>query len=52
MIGTHGGYHPTWTQKAQGGALYDSAHQPEDSRGPWHALQCVDSDIYKIGNER
>jgi hypothetical protein len=41
------GYHPAWTQKAQGGARYDSAHHPEDSRGPWCASQGVDNYIYK-----
>jgi hypothetical protein len=46
-------YHPAWTRMAQGGVRYDSAHHPEDSRGPWRAPQDVDSyiyrNIYKIG---
>jgi hypothetical protein len=41
------GYHPAWTQKAQVGVCYDSAHHPEDFRGPWCALQDVDNYIYK-----
>jgi hypothetical protein len=39
------GYHPTETQKAQGGVHYDSAHHLKDSRGPWHAPQGIDSFI-------
>jgi hypothetical protein len=43
------GYHPTWTQKAQGGICYDSADHLEDYIGPWRASQGVDSYICKIG---
>jgi hypothetical protein len=42
------GYHLAWTWKTKGGVRYDSAHHPEDSRGPWRAPQGVDNNIYKI----
>jgi hypothetical protein len=45
----HPRYHPAWTRKAQGGFRYDSAHNLEDSRWPWHALKGLDSYIHKIG---
>jgi hypothetical protein len=40
-------YHPTLTQKTQGGVRYGLAHHSEDSRGLWHAPQGVDNYIYK-----
>jgi hypothetical protein len=50
------GYHPTWTQKAQGGVRYEWAHHPKDFRGPWRASQGIDNYIYqnicKIGKKR
>jgi hypothetical protein len=41
------GYHPAWTQKAQGGVRYDSAHHPEDSKGLWRAPQGINNYIYR-----
>jgi hypothetical protein len=42
------GYHPTWTQTAEGGVRYYSAHHLEDSREPRRAPQGIDNYIYKI----